>query len=79
MVILDVMMAGMTGFEVCRQLRLSLDTSQILVIFLSANAEEEGTVQGLDVGADDYVAKPFSAAKLKSRVELNLKRKSRTS
>jgi type IV pilus assembly protein PilB len=79
MMILDVMMPGMSGYEVCTHLRKSLDTSQVPIILLSAISEEEGSRQGLDVGADDYVAKPFSAAKLKSRVELNLKRKSRLS
>ncbi|MFA4987165.1 MAG: ATPase, T2SS/T4P/T4SS family [Candidatus Brocadiia bacterium] len=77
LMILDVIMPGISGFEVCRRLRRSLATSQIPVVLLSAISEEEGQTKGLDAGADDYVGKPFSPAKLKSRVELTLKRKQR--
>jgi len=77
MMVLDVMMPGMTGFEVCKKLRSSLETSQVPVILLTALSEEEGQQEGIDVGADDYITKPFSPARLKARVELLMKRRMR--
>lgn len=75
MMLLDVMMPGMTGFEVCAQLRASLETSQIPIMLLTAISEEEGRKEGLDVGADDYLTKPFSPPRLRARVDLLIRRK----
>jgi type IV pilus assembly protein PilB len=77
MMVLDVMLPGMSGFDVCRKMRGSLVTTQVPVVMLTAIAEEEGQREGIDVGADDYITKPFSPAKLKARVELLSRRVSR--
>ncbi len=72
-VICDVMMPEMDGLEVCQQLKSELATSHIPVILLSAKAELENFVEGLEIGADDYIAKPFHipvlVAKLRSLIE----------
>src|SRR4029079_18356341 len=60
MIILDWMLPRLSGIELCRQLRARPDTREIPVIMLTARGEEEDRVRGLDVGADDYVTKPFS-------------------
>jgi two-component system, OmpR family, catabolic regulation response regulator CreB len=70
-VILDVGLPDMTGFEVCRQLRLF---SSVPVMFLTARAEEIDRVVGLEIGADDYVVKPFSPREVVARVRAILKR-----
>ncbi len=70
-VILDVMMPKMDGFEVCRRLRL---TSKVPVIMLTAKDEEHDKVFGLDVGADDYIAKPFSHKELLARIRAVVRR-----
>ena len=71
LVLLDIMMPGMDGYAVCRSLR---EFSQIPIIMVTAKCNEEETVQGLDVGADDYVTKPFSANELVARVRAVLRR-----
>ncbi|MDZ7815657.1 MAG: response regulator [Planctomycetota bacterium] len=73
LLVLDVMMPGISGFDVCRKLRGSLATSQIPVILLTAVSEEEGQEEGTEVGADDYITKPFSPDKLRSRAQMVLK------
>lgn len=65
MVILDVMLPGIDGFEVCRRLR---QQSPLAVILLTARGEEADRVWGLDLGADDYITKPFSHRELLARV-----------
>ncbi len=71
MVILDVMMPGLDGFETLRLIR---EVSTVPVIMLTARGEEEDRVRGLELGADDYVAKPFSPRELVSRVRAVLRR-----
>ena len=71
LVILDVMMPELDGFETLRMLR---DISNVPVIMLTVRDEEEDKVRGLELGADDYVTKPFSARELASRVKAVLRR-----
>ncbi|MBD0267451.1 MAG: response regulator, partial [Cyanobacteria bacterium Co-bin8] len=73
LVLLDVMMPGLDGFEVLRQLRSNPNTCDIPIILLSARAGEESRMEGLEAGADDYLVKPFSARELLARVEASLK------
>jgi len=72
--LLDVMVPGSSGFEVCRRVRESSDLAKIPVIFLTARAGEEDRVRGLDLGADDYITKPFSTRELAARVRAVLRR-----
>lgn len=74
LMVLDWMMPGMSGIEVCRTLRSDADTRNIPIIMLSARNEEGDRTLGLDVGADDYVAKPFSPRELVLRVRAVLRR-----
>src|SRR5436305_6496750 len=60
LVVLDLMMPGMDGLEVCRRMRSDARTRRIPVIMLTAKAAETGRIVGLEMGADDYVIKPFS-------------------
>ncbi len=73
-VILDWMMPKLSGIEVCRTLRSMPETRLIPIIMLSARGEEGDRTLGLDVGADDYVSKPFSPRELVSRVRAVLRR-----
>ncbi len=74
LVLLDWMMPGVTGLELLRRLRRDEITRDLPVILLTAKAEEPSKVLGLDAGADDYVAKPFSRRELISRVKAVLRR-----
>jgi DNA-binding response OmpR family regulator len=67
--LLDVMMPGMTGIEVCRALRTESATADLPVILLTARASDSDMEEGIEVGADDYVIKPFSLRDLTNRVE----------
>jgi len=67
-ILLDRMLPGIDGIEVCRQLKADSKTSSIPVIMLTAKGEESDVVSGLEVGADDYVTKPFSPKVLIARV-----------
>ncbi|MBD2308979.1 response regulator [Chroococcidiopsis sp. FACHB-1243] len=73
LVLTDVMMPGMDGFELLRSLRADAKTRDIPIVLLSARAGEESRVEGLEAGADDYLIKPFSARELLARVDANLK------
>ena len=73
-VILDVMMPGLDGWEVCKRLRTDPSTSAIPVLMLTAKAEEGDRVLGLELGADDYVTKPFGVRELLARVKALLRR-----
>src|SRR5581483_3282272 len=66
--VLDVMLPGLDGLEVCRQLRRDRATARLPIIMLTARADEVDRVVGLEVGADDYVVKPFSPRELVARV-----------
>jgi PAS domain S-box-containing protein len=72
LVLTDVMMPGLSGFELLRALRADPQTATIPVLLLSARAGEESRVEGLDAGADDYLVKPFSARELVARVNAHL-------
>lgn len=72
--LLDIMVPGGSGFEVCREIRESRDLAHIPIIFLTAKASEEDRVRGLDLGADDYIAKPFGTRELTARVRAVLRR-----
>lgn len=75
LVILDVEMPGLNGFEVCRLLRAEEATSRMPIIMLTALHETESRVHGLNVGADDYLIKPFAVKELMARVEKRLEAK----
>ncbi|MBN1115096.1 MAG: response regulator transcription factor [Oligoflexia bacterium] len=74
LIILDIMLTGMDGFEVCKRIRLHPDFKSIPIIMLTARGEEIDRILGLELGADDYVVKPFSPRELVLRVKSILKR-----
>jgi phosphate regulon transcriptional regulator PhoB len=74
LVILDLMLPGMDGLEICRQLRQDAATVRLPILMLTAKAEEVDRVVGLEVGADDYVVKPFSPRELIARIKAILRR-----
>jgi two-component system phosphate regulon response regulator PhoB len=74
MVILDLMLPGIDGLEVCRRLKSHPKTEQIPIVILSAKGEEADIVTGLELGADDYITKPFSGKVLVARVRRVLRR-----
>jgi len=74
LIILDLMLPGMDGYEVLQRLRGAESTSSMPVILLTARREEDERVKGFEVGADDYITKPFSARELTLRVEALLRR-----
>jgi two-component system alkaline phosphatase synthesis response regulator PhoP len=74
LVILDLMMPGMSGLEVCRTLRGQDETATLPILMLTAKAGEADRVLGLELGADDYLAKPFSPRELVARVRAILRR-----
>ena len=73
-IILDWMLPGVSGIEVCRRLKSNAETRSIPVIMLTARSEEADRVRGLETGADDYVVKPYSVAELMARVRTQLRR-----
>jgi len=74
LLILDLMLPEMDGLEVCKRLRTEQETATLPIIMLTAKAEESDTVIGLELGADDYVTKPFSPKALVARVKALLRR-----
>jgi two-component system, OmpR family, alkaline phosphatase synthesis response regulator PhoP len=74
LVLLDLMLPGLPGLEVCRLLRAKEDTLQVPILILTARASEVDKVLGLEMGADDYVTKPFSPRELVARVKAVLRR-----
>jgi phosphate regulon transcriptional regulator PhoB len=74
LIILDLMLPGMDGLELCRRLRSQAATQAIPIIMLTARAEEVDRIVGLEIGADDYVPKPFSPRELVARVKAVLRR-----
>ncbi len=75
LVLLDWMMPGVSGLELCRRIRATKGNADLPVIMLTARGEEDDVVRGLDVGADDYVAKPYSMTELQARIRRALRRK----
>ena len=72
--IIDLMLPGMDGLEVCRSLRARSETTHIPIIMLTAKATESDRIVGLEIGADDYVTKPFSPRELAARLKALLRR-----
>jgi DNA-binding response OmpR family regulator len=79
LIILDIMLPDIDGYEVCRNLRTTTRTSHIPVIFLTQKDERSDKLQGLELGADDYITKPFDIAELKLRVQNAIARADRES
>jgi two-component system phosphate regulon response regulator PhoB len=75
LILLDLMLPGMDGLEVCRRLREEKETRAIAVVMLTAKQEESDIVTGLEVGADDYITKPFSPRVLVAHIRAVLRRK----
>src|ERR1043166_2146036 len=73
-IVLDLMLPGMNGIEICRRLRRENQTRRTPIIMLTAKTAESDRIAGLDVGADDYIAKPFSVKELLARVRAVLRR-----
>jgi len=74
LVILDLMLPGMSGMELCRRLRRESLTERTPIIMLTAKASETDKISGLDIGADDYIVKPFSVKEVIARVRAVLRR-----
>jgi len=74
LVVLDIMLPGLDGIEICRELKQDSETRHIPIIMVSAKGEESDIVLGLGLGADDYVTKPFSPRELTGRVRAVLRR-----
>jgi len=73
-IVLDIMLPGMNGLDLCRRLRRESQTRRTPIIMLTAKTSETDRVAGLDLGADDYIAKPFSVRELLARVRAVLRR-----
>lgn len=74
LLLLDVMMGGMDGFAMAERLKSNAETAHIPIIFLTAKTDENDKVNGLNLGADDYIAKPFSIREVVARVKAVLRR-----
>ncbi|MFH0887028.1 MAG: response regulator transcription factor [bacterium] len=79
LIVLDIMLPGVDGFDICKKLRSDNATSHIPIIMLTARKEEVDKVLGLELGADDYMTKPFSPRELIARIKAVLRRKSEVS
>ena len=76
LILLDVMMGEMSGFQMARRLKDNTATAQIPIIFITALDSEDNLVKGLNIGGDDYIAKPLSMKEVKARVRAVLRRSS---
>jgi DNA-binding response OmpR family regulator len=76
--ILDVMLPGISGLEVCRLLRADRSTATLPIIMVTARAEETDRIMGLEIGADDYISKPFSPNELVARIRALMRRTKRS-
>src|SRR5689334_6183625 len=74
LIVLDVMLPGQDGFDLCRRIRQGGKLARTPVIFLTARSDEVDRVLGLEIGGDDYVTKPFSPRELIARVKAHLRR-----
>lgn len=74
LILLDVMMGEMSGFQFARMMKNNTLTAQIPIIFITALDNEDNTVKGLNIGADDYIAKPLSMKEVKARIKAVLRR-----
>jgi len=75
MIILDIMLPGQDGLEVCKKLRSESKTAEVPIIMISAKGEEADVVVGLELGADDYITKPFSPRVVLARIKAVLRRR----
>ena len=75
LLVLDLMMPGLSGLDVCAELRREAATASMLIIMLTAKAQEQDVAAGFSTGADDYIVKPFSPIELVSRVGAVLARR----
>lgn len=75
LIVLDLMLPNIDGFEVCRRLRADAEMSEVAIVMMTAKGEEEDIVAGLELGADDYLTKPFSSQVLLARIKAVLRRK----
>ena len=76
LVLLDLMIPGMDGFDVCKEIKKDKETSNTAIIMLTAKGEELDKILGLELGADDYITKPFSIRELLARIKAVLRRSS---
>ncbi len=74
LILLDLNLPHMSGFEICRRLRAEMQTAHVPIIMLTARADETDKVLGLNMGADDYITKPFSMRELVARINAALRR-----
>ena len=74
LIVLDIMMPGMSGIEVCRHLRQNPNSQSTPILFLTAKGEIDDKLEGLEVGADDYLTKPFHLRELELRIKAQLRR-----
>lgn len=74
LILLDLMLPGMDGIEICKRLKNKKSTSDIPIIMLTAKGDEDDRILGLETGADDYIVKPFSIKELLVRIKIILKR-----
>ena len=79
LILLDLMLPGIDGLEFCRRMKKDADTASIPIVMVTARGEESDVVAGLEMGADDYVVKPFSTKVLLARVKNVLRRRERDS
>lgn len=79
LILLDLMIPGKDGYDVCREVRSNSEIRNIPIIMLTAKSEELDKILGLELGADDYVTKPFSVRELMARVKANLRKAETTS
>ncbi|HEX3050065.1 MAG TPA: response regulator [Aggregatilineaceae bacterium] len=77
LIVLDIMLPDMNGYDVCRELRSTTRTSHIPIIFLTQKDERSDKIAGLELGADDYITKPFDIEELKLRVKNHIERAER--
>ena len=73
-ILLDIMLPGMDGYEVCRALREDPRTASVPLLLVTSRGEEQDVIRGLNLGADDYVVKPFSLKELVARVQTSIRR-----
>ena len=78
LVVLDLMLPGLDGLQICRAIRADVNTAAIPIIMLTAKSEESDRIVGLELGADDYITKPFSPNEVVARVRALLRRANRT-
>lgn len=77
LILLDIMLDGMDGYEILETIRHDKNLADIPIILVSAKGEEVSTVKGLNLGADDYIAKPFGVLELVARINANIRKKIR--